>query len=133
MHVDLKQLWLLILTIQVEKPFRKNGRNVGMASTSIGRKEVSFIYVDHTINSARGLWGRSVRFCHNPLVKTKLVDSHCLALYGSVLWNMGNKHIKSLEVIFNSYLQQYSSPYLEATKTLSYRYIAPNSRSFQYL
>ena len=25
-----------------------------MASTSIGRKEVSFIYVDHTINSARG-------------------------------------------------------------------------------
>ena len=40
--------------IQVKKPFRKNGRNVGMASTSIGRKEVSFIYVDHTINSARG-------------------------------------------------------------------------------
>ena len=39
---------------QVKKPFRKNGRNVGMASTSIGRKEVSFIYVDHTINSARG-------------------------------------------------------------------------------
>ena len=33
---------------------KKNGRNVGMASTSIGRKEVSFIYVDHTINSARG-------------------------------------------------------------------------------
>ena len=28
--------------------------NVGMASTSIGRKEVSFIYVDHTINSTRG-------------------------------------------------------------------------------
>ena len=28
--------------------------NVGMASTSIGRKEVGFIYVDHTINSARG-------------------------------------------------------------------------------
>ena len=40
--------------IQVKKTFRKNGRNVGMASTSIGRKEVSFIYVDHTINSARG-------------------------------------------------------------------------------
>ena len=38
----------------MKKPFRKNGRNVGMASTSIGRKEVSFIYVDHTINSARG-------------------------------------------------------------------------------
>ena len=37
-----------------EKTFRKNGINVGMASTSIGRKEVSFIYVDHTINSARG-------------------------------------------------------------------------------
>ena len=42
------------LLLQVKKPFRKNGRNVGMASTSIGRKEVSFIYVDHTINSARG-------------------------------------------------------------------------------
>ena len=39
---------------QVKKPFRKNGKNVGMASTSIGRKEVSFIYVDHTINSVRG-------------------------------------------------------------------------------
>ena len=43
-----------LLLLQVKKPFRKNGRNVGMASTSIGRKEVSFIYVDHTINSARG-------------------------------------------------------------------------------
>ena len=43
------------LYTQVKKPFRKNGMNVGMASTSIGRKEVSFIYyVDHTINSARG-------------------------------------------------------------------------------
>ena len=40
--------------VQVKIPFRKNGMNVGMASTSIGRKEVSFIYVDHTINSARG-------------------------------------------------------------------------------
>ena len=39
---------------QVKKPFRKNGMHVGMAITSIGRKEVSFIYVDHTINSARG-------------------------------------------------------------------------------
>ena len=39
---------------QVKKTFRKNGMHVGMASTSIGRKEVSFIYVDHTINSARG-------------------------------------------------------------------------------
>ena len=38
---------------QVKKPFRKNGMNVGMASTSIGRKEVSFMYVHHTINSAR--------------------------------------------------------------------------------
>ena len=43
-----------IVSTQVKKPFRKNGMNVGMASTSIGRKEVSFIYVDHTINSARG-------------------------------------------------------------------------------
>ena len=38
------------------------------------------------------------------LVKTKLEDSHCLSLYGSVLWNMGNKQIKSLEVIFNNIL-----------------------------
>ena len=39
-----------------KKNFRKNGINVGMATTSIWRKEVSFIYnyVDHTINSARG-------------------------------------------------------------------------------
>ena len=35
--------------------------NVGMASTSIGRKEVSFIYVDHTINSARGQNDEDVR------------------------------------------------------------------------
>ena len=45
---------VMIWIPQVKKPFRKNGMNVGMASTSIGRKEVSFIYVDHTINSARG-------------------------------------------------------------------------------
>ena len=42
----------------------------------------------------------------DPLVKTKLVDSHCLSLYGSVLWNMGNKQIKSLEVIFNNILRR---------------------------
>ena len=55
---------------QVKKPFRKNGMNVGMASTRIGRKEVSFIYVDHTINSARGedeedvgWWPRAELWC----------------------------------------------------------------------
>ena len=47
-------MYIVHVHVQVKKPFRKNGRNVGMASTSIGRKEVSFIYVDHTINSARG-------------------------------------------------------------------------------
>ena len=50
-----------LIIIQVKKPFRKNGRNVGMASTSIGRKEVSFIYVDHTINSPRGQDEEDVR------------------------------------------------------------------------
>ena len=53
--------------------FRKNGMNVGMASTSIGRKEVSFIYVDHTINSACGQNDEDVRLeaqrlTHYPLV-----------------------------------------------------------------
>ena len=47
--------------LQVKKTFWKNGMNVGMASTSIGKKEVSFIYVDHTINSARGQNDEDVR------------------------------------------------------------------------
>ena len=52
---------LLFIILQVKKSFRKNGMNVGMASTSIGRKEVSFIYVDHTINLARGQNDEDVR------------------------------------------------------------------------
>ena len=42
----------------------------------------------------------------DPFVKTKLVVSHCLSLYGSVLWNMSNKHIVSLEAAFNNILRR---------------------------
>ena len=43
----------------------------------------------------------------DPVVKTKLIVSHCLSLYGSVLWNMSNKHIiVSLETAFNNILRR---------------------------
>ena len=54
-------MYIYMYIIQGKKPFRKNGMNVGMVSTSIGRKEVSFIYVGHTINSARGQDDEDVR------------------------------------------------------------------------
>ena len=55
-------LFTTTIITKVKKTFRKNGMNVGMASTSIGRKELSFIYVDHTINSARGQNDEDVRW-----------------------------------------------------------------------
>ena len=42
----------------------------------------------------------------DPVVRTKLVVTHCLSLYGSVLWNLRNKHIKSLEIAFNNILRR---------------------------
>ena len=37
----------------------------------------------------------------DPLVKTKLIVSHCLALYGCVLWRLDCKQMKSHEIAFN--------------------------------
>jgi len=42
----------------------------------------------------------------DPLVKTKLIVSHCLALYGCVLWRLDCKQIKSLEIAFNNILRK---------------------------
>ena len=42
----------------------------------------------------------------DPIVKTKLVVSHCLSLYGSVLWSLKNKQLKSLEIAFNNILRK---------------------------
>lgn len=41
-----------------------------------------------------------------PLVKTKLVLTHCLSLYGAVLWKLSCKQIKSLEIAFNNILRR---------------------------
>jgi len=42
----------------------------------------------------------------DPLVKTKLIASHCLTLYGCVLWRLDCKQIKSLEIAFNNILRK---------------------------
>ena len=42
----------------------------------------------------------------DPLVKTKLIVSHCLSLYGCVLWRFDCKKIKSLEIALNNILQK---------------------------
>ena len=42
----------------------------------------------------------------DPIVKTKLVVSHCLSLYGSVLWSLKNKKLKSREITFNNILRK---------------------------
>ena len=42
----------------------------------------------------------------DPLVKTKLIVSHCLSLYGCVLWRFDCKKIKSLEIALNNILRK---------------------------
>ena len=39
------------------------------------------------------------------MVKTKLIKSHCLSLYGSLLWNISSKQIKALEIVYNNILR----------------------------
>ena len=43
----------------------------------------------------------------DPHVKTVLFSSHCLSLYGGVLWDISCNQIKSLEVAFNNILRSY--------------------------
>ena len=42
----------------------------------------------------------------DPHVKTVLVSSHCLSLYGGVLWNVACNQLKSLEIAFNNILRR---------------------------
>ena len=42
----------------------------------------------------------------DPHVKTVLFSSHCLSLYGGVLWDISCNQIKSLEVAFNNILRR---------------------------
>ena len=42
----------------------------------------------------------------SPLVKTKIIASHCLSLYGCMSWKISNKHIKALEVTLNNVLRK---------------------------
>ena len=41
----------------------------------------------------------------DPHVKTVLLSSHCLSLYGGVLWNVTCNQLKSLEIAFNNILR----------------------------
>ena len=42
----------------------------------------------------------------DPHVKTVLFSSHCLSLYGGVLWDIACSQLKSLEVAFNNILRR---------------------------
>ena len=42
----------------------------------------------------------------DPHVKTVLLRSHCLSLYGGVLWNISCNQLKSLEVALNNILRR---------------------------
>ena len=43
----------------------------------------------------------------DPHIKTVLFSSHCLLLYGGVLWDITYNQIKSLEVAFNGQIDVY--------------------------
>ena len=42
----------------------------------------------------------------SPIVKNTLITTHCLSLYGGVLWKLNNKRIKSLDTAFNNILRK---------------------------
>ena len=42
----------------------------------------------------------------SPSVKSKIIASHCLSLYGCVHWKISNKQIKALQVTLNNILRK---------------------------
>ena len=41
-----------------------------------------------------------------PEVKTKLIETHCLSMYGAILWKIDCKQIKSFEIAYNNILRR---------------------------
>ena len=55
----------------------------------------------------------------DPIVKTKLIQVYCLAIYGSALWNISSSSLKTIEVAFNNILRQiWSVPQRTHTRIL---------------
>ena len=42
----------------------------------------------------------------DPIVKTKLLQVYCLAIYGSTLWNISSSSLKTIEMAFNNILRR---------------------------
>ena len=56
-------------------------------------------------------WSARLTACNDPLqvltiVKSKLLQVYCLALYGSALWNISSGSLKTIEVAFNNILRR---------------------------